>query len=197
MTHQLPLKDHAISAPTTSFNLILIGSTKAMQECKEMLCKAYEAIQQQGMTVWKADNAKSTLQDRISGWVELGATCGPFKYPMDYEEEDLVNYLVGSASVGYTCTRKQVFALIQGVVSRNDGNVGYRIVGEHPSIVVTFTLQLRLSYCWAVAYFTKILDNYYVVLEQTLVDNKLFDSPSQIFSIDETGTPLEPDLLTW
>ena len=32
-----------------------------------------------------------------------------------------------------------------------------------------------------------------VMLQQTLADNELHDKPSQIFNLDETGMPLNPD----
>ena len=54
--------------------------------------------------------------------------------------------------------------------------------------------QQHLSYCRAVASSPEIIHRYYDLLEQTLLDNNLFNSPSQIFDMDETGLPLEPDL---
>jgi len=206
VTPQLPLKDSVIRASSLSFNPAFQPSLGRPNHYKswdeEKLRKAYEAVQREGMTVRKAADAycvsKSTLQDRISGRVAFGAMSGPPKYLTDGEEEELVNFLVGSASIGYARIRKQVIALVQSVMSRKGLDVvvshGWweSFKRRHPNITVR-TAE-HLSYCRAVACSPEILDNYYDLLEQTLVDNKLFDSPSQIFNMDETGMPLEPDL---
>ena len=56
---------------------------------------------------------------------------------------------------------------------------------------ITIRTAEHLSYCRAVASSPKVLDN---VLEQALVDNGLQGLPSQIFKMDETEMPLDPDL---
>jgi len=200
VTPQLPLKDSVIRASSLSFNPAFQPSLGRPNHYKswdeEKLRKAYEAVQREGMTVRKAADAycvsKSTLQDRISGRVAFGAMSVPPKYLTDGEEEELVNFLVGSASIGYARIRKQVIALVQSVMSRKGLNVvvshGWweSFKRRHPNITVR-TAE-HLSYCRTVACSPEILDNYYDLLEQTLVDNKLFDSPSQIFNMDATGT---------
>ena len=36
------------------------------------------------------------------------------------------------------------------------------------------------------------ISHYYNLLETTLQENNLFNSPSQIYNVDETGFPLDP-----
>ena len=38
----------------------------------------------------------------------------------------------------------------------------------------------------------EIIINYFDLLEHTLVENDLLDKPTQIFSLNETGMPLDP-----
>ena len=61
---------------------------------------------------------KSTLQDRLSGRVGFGTKSGPQKYFSDLEEEELVSFLIGSASIGFARTRKQVLGIVQNVVAK-------------------------------------------------------------------------------
>ena len=49
-----------------------------------------------------------------------------------------------------------------------------------------------LSYARAVASSPEIIDHYYDLLEQTLVDNDLLEKPMQLFNMDETAMPLDP-----
>jgi hypothetical protein len=39
---------------------------------------------------------------------------------------------------------------------------------------------------------TESLENYFDILEQTLIENDLLHCPCQIFNTDETGIPLDP-----
>jgi len=71
---------------------------------------------------------KSTLQDHLSGRVGFGAKSGPPKYLSDLEEEELVNFLNGSASVGFARSKKQVLAIVQNVVTKKGLNV---VGGSH------------------------------------------------------------------
>ena len=155
-----------------------------------------------GMTVRRAAETfqvpKSTLQDHLSGRVSLGARSGPAKYLSDYEEEELVNFLVESARIGYARSKKQVLAIVRSVVAKKGLNVvvstGWwgSFQRRHPD--VTIRRAEHVSYARAVSSSPEIIDHYYNVLEQTLVDNELQSSPSQVFNMDETGMPLEPDL---
>ena len=49
---------------------------------------------------------KSTLHDHVSRKVTYGSRCGPDLYLDLEEEEELVNFLVRSARIGYPHTKK-------------------------------------------------------------------------------------------
>ena len=49
-----------------------------------------------------------------------------------------------------------------------------------------------LSYARAVCSQPEILDHYYDLLQQTLIEHDLTDKPNQIFNLDESGMPLDP-----
>ena len=58
------------------------------------------------------------------------------------------------------------------------------------------TLTLRtaepLAYARAVCSQPEILNHYYNLLEQTLLEHDLADKPNQVFNLDELGMPLDP-----
>ena len=49
---------------------------------------------------------KSTLQDRLSSRTAFGARSGPPRYLSDDEEEELVQFLMRSARIGYAKSKK-------------------------------------------------------------------------------------------
>ena len=60
---------------------------------------------------------RSTLFDRVTGKVVHGARSGPQPYLSIEEEEELTNFLLETAKIGYAHTRKQVLALVQQMVN--------------------------------------------------------------------------------
>ena len=216
-SHQPSLKDRVFRSTCTSTSFNPLSSSSRSKEYKswdeDQLHRACEAVQRdrataqkegkkQRMSVRRAADAyhvpKSTLQDRLSGRVIFGAKSRPQKYLCDLEEEELVSFLIGSASIGFVRTRTQVLTIVQNVVTKKAVNAvvchGWWESFKRRHSNITIRTAEHLSYCRAVASSPKVLDSYYDVLEQALVDNGLQDSPSQIFNMDETGMPLEPDL---
>ena len=213
---QRPLKERVIRSTSTSSRLNLVTSRpneykrwdehalrracQAVQKDRATACKEGASVNQR-MTVRRAAEAyqvpKSTLQDHLSGRVAAGAKSGPPKYLSDVEEEELGNFLIGSARIGYARSKKQVLAIVQNVVAKKGLNVvvshGWWESFQRRHSNVTIRSAEHLSYSRAIASSPEVLDHYYDVLEQALVDNELQNSPSQIFNMDETGMPLEPD----
>ena len=60
---------------------------------------------------------RSTLHDHVSGKVEFQARSGPDPYLSVEEEEELCNFLVQVASIGYPRTKKQVLGLVRDVLA--------------------------------------------------------------------------------
>ena len=219
MLNQRPLKDRVLQSASTSSRPsqstlparpveYKTWDEKVLQRACEAVQKDRAIAQKHGatmnprMTVQCAAEAyrvpKSTIQDHLSGHVGFGARSGPPKYLSDLEEEELVNFLNGSASVGFARSKKQVLAIVQNVVTKKGLNMvvlhGWWESFQRRHSNVTIRHAEHLSYSQAIASSPEIIDHYYDVLEQALVDNGLQDSPSQIFNMDETGMPLEPDL---
>ena len=139
---------------------------------------------------------KSTLGDRVSGKVEHGTMSGPSKYLTSGEEEELVKFLLGCASVGYAKTRQQILAIVQklvssrGIIKPVTNGWWESFCRRHPNL--TLRTPAPLSVARASASDRDVFDRYYDLLEQTLAENGLEDKPCQIFNMDETGMPLDP-----
>ena len=163
--------------------------------------KAIEAVSQ-GMSVRRAaldfNIPKSTLNDRISGRVIHGMLSGRPKYLTNTEEEELVRFLIRSSSIGYPRTRHEVIALVQRICV----NKGLNVTNTHgwweafcrrnPSI--SLRTPAHLSVARSKATDTEVFCRYFDLLESTLSEYDLLDKPTQIFNMDETGVPLNPDL---
>ena len=70
----------------------------------ELACKAVSI----GLSIRRAAEEyqipQSTIQDHVSGKVASSANSGQQKYLTDEEEEELVEFLLGSAKIGYPQT---------------------------------------------------------------------------------------------
>ena len=73
------------------------------------MLKAIEAVKG-GMSLLRAattyDVPRTTLQDRVKGWVKHGDKPGPSTYLTSAEEEELEAFLMEVAKVGYGKTRR-------------------------------------------------------------------------------------------
>jgi len=83
---------------------------------------------------------KSTLGDRISGRVLPGASCGPKGYLTPEEEEELVNFLLRCAAMGYPKSRHEVLALVKRNLEKKRIAVvtsGWwqSLCGRHPNLL--------------------------------------------------------------
>ena len=162
------------------------------------MLKAYNAVKKEGMSRRRAaiiyGVPKSTLDDRLTGKVLFGSHSGPPRYLNDEEEEELVSFLFGCASVGYAKTRKEVIAIVEEFLAQkgtfvNVSNGWWESFRKrHPTL--TLRTAEKFSYARSVATDPVIIDAYFDLLEETLVANDLMDKPAQIFNCDETGMPL-------
>ena len=142
---------------------------------------------------------KSSLQDRISGKVGIDAKSGPPRYLDDFEEEKLVNFLLGCSRIGYARSKKQVLALVSAIVAEKRELDCEEVVvtkgwwssfqKRHPQLSLRSGEQL--SYARAVAEDPEVFKMYYDLLEKTLIENELLNKPHLIFNCDESGFSLE------
>jgi len=114
----------------------------------------------------------------------------------DEEEKELAEFLRNCAQVGYACTRLQVMALVQQTLKDKGLDVrvsnGWWESFKRRNPKLALRTAEPLSYARMIAGNPEVLNYYYDLLENTLVENDLVDKPSQIFNTDETGLP--PDL---
>lgn len=139
---------------------------------------------------------KSTLFDYISGRVEFGAKSGAKPYLTEAEEEELVSFLNGMSSIGYSRTIKNVLQLVQAVVTEKGLNVTVTsswwqsFKSRHPEL--SLRSPETLSHARLAGSSVTVLESYFDLLETTLTEAELTDRPCQIFNADESGFPLSP-----
>ena len=82
--------------------------------------KAYEAVVSGGMSLRKAAKEygipRSTLHVKVQGKVAITVKSGVKKHLSDEEEDRLVEFIAGCASIGYAKSRKEVQAIAQQIV---------------------------------------------------------------------------------
>ena len=166
----------------------------------EQMEKVVSAVLQNQMSVRAAAELygipKSTLGDRISGRVLPGTASGAVRYLADSEEEELAEFIVGCASIGYPKTIRDILAIVQSILASRGV---HRIVTygwweayrrHHP--ILTLRVPSSLTKARALALTREVIDCYFDLLEETLLKNELKDCPCQIFNMDELGMPLDP-----
>ena len=198
------LKDRVIyghaagdTASATSTSLSRPLKYKAWDESK--MGQALSSVTKDGMSIREAalqfGVPKSTLGDRVSGRVLIGATSGPQTYLGRCEEEELVQFLLRCSEIGYAKSRKQVMALVRRVLLKKGKNAPVTsgwwesFCSRHPNL--TLRAPAPLSKARAAASDPAILDRYFDLLQEVLVKNGLLSQACQIFNMDETGMPLD------
>ena len=205
MAQLRPLKERLLSTPAAQVTVASpyhCGRLPYYREwTTDKMEKAIEAVHKGTLSVRRASEIysipKSTLHDRISGKVVQGASSGPEPYLTITEETELVQFLTKCASMGFARSKKQIFDIVDRVLESKGKNVkvsngwwqSFR--NRNPNMVLRTSEPL--SYIRAVSSSPEIINHYFDLLESTIVDNCLLGKPSQIFSMDETGMPLDPN----
>ncbi len=166
---------------------------------EDSMRRAYIAVMEKQMSIRQAAETfsvpKSTLCDRVSGKTKFGSHSGPERYLSDEEEDQLVRFILGASSMGYARTKKEVLAIVDTVLATkgifvtvsNGWFESFKV--RHPCL--SLRSAEKLSYARFVATDPVILNNYFDLLQHTLDEYNLFDSPSQIWNCDETGLPFD------
>ena len=141
---------------------------------------------------------KATLNDRLSGRVVHGKKSGRSPYLSPDEERELYDWLIVCASIGYPKKRDDVIGIVRKTLQNRHGGSfedfkgkGWwlRFMQRWPQ------LRLRkgdaLAQPRANAVNSVNIKNYFNLLEKTLKTNELFDCPSRIYNMDESGLPLD------
>ena len=163
--------------------------------------EAMNAVIYQGMSISKAAEMhgvpRTTLSDHVQGKVLPGAKCGAPTVLSLSEEQDLVEFLIRSASIGCERTRKEVINIVSCMLSNRDEKRqpvtnGWwdKFFKRHP--VLSMRIPATLSVARANALKRESINNYFDILEKTLEDSDLCEQPALIYNMDETGFPLDP-----
>lgn len=141
---------------------------------------------------------RSTLKDRVTGRVKHGTNPGPSPYLNKEEEQKLANHLVHVAKLGYGKTRKQVSMLVEDLAKKKGVLRKNRISDGWWNKFIKRQSELSLRRADSTAHIRmdsvnkESIQHYYDLLESTLKEHNLQDSPGQIYNMDETGIPLDP-----
>ena len=199
-----PLKETVIKSKytcatiDTSTATISRGVYKGWRE--DNMVRAVDSVLKKGASIRKAakeyDIPKSTIADRISGHVLMGAVSGPNRYLNAQEEEELIHFLLECASIGYPRSRQAVIGMVECIL--NDRGVQRTVTHEwwesfchrHPNISLhtkppyLFPEQKHPTLVW--------LTNILIFFNAPMDEYDLHDKPCQLFNVDETGMPLNP-----
>lgn len=155
---------------------------------------AVSAVAEQGLSVRRAATEfnvpKSTLGDRISGRVLLGAHSGPPRLLNDQEEMELATFLLQCASVGYPRSRQEVIAIVQLICDRR----GMKHIVTHGwweafcrrHKNITLRVSAPLSLARAKASSAENINKYFDMLEATMAEYGFDAKPCLVFNVDET-----------
>ena len=204
LRRDLPLKERVLRSPGHAFQPPTLysrpGKYRTWADNDQKLNRAVESVIGGQFSLRRAAEEfnvpRSTLHDHVTGKVVSTGHGGQPKYLTVAEEEELEEFLVGCASVGFARSRQQVLQLVQEVVNRKGYNVqvshgwweSFR--RRHPNL--SLRTASPLSYARIVGSDPNIIGRYFDLLERTLTDNSFVEKPSQIFNLDETGMPLNP-----
>ena len=139
----------------------------------------------------------TTLKDRLSGRVIHGTNMGAKPYLSREEEQELVEFLLNCAKMGYGKTRKEVLGIVHAMVEKK----GIKLENG-----VTQGWWVKFCKRWPEIKLRKgdsfplvrdqmsnrtVFESYFDLLDETLTKHGLKDKPAQIYNCDESGIPLE------
>ena len=171
------------------------------QWSEEQMKKAVDAVVISKLSVRNAamqyNVPKSTLGDRISGRVQLGAVSGPAKYLTLSEESELSRFLSRCCQIGYARSKLEVLALVQRILYSKGMKVNLShgwwdsFRKRHPEFVLR--VPAPVSQTRSKATDPDVFSRYFDLLEDTIKENGLHGKPGQMFNMDESGMPLDPE----
>ena len=139
---------------------------------------------------------RTTLNDHKLGKVLAGAHPGRPTLLTTKEEEDLVQFLIEAAAIGYGKSRKDVLNIVEAMLA-NKGTkhivtTGWwnKFLRRHPILAVRTPANLSLARARAST--KECMDAYFEHLESILIETGLSEHPALIFNMDETGFALDP-----
>lgn len=163
--------------------------------------EALDAVKQRGVSVSKASCMygipRSTLNDHLQGRVLPGAKAGAPTLLTIRQEEELVKFLVRCAELGIAKTKNEVINLASRILHTNGDQKSLtegwwrRFISRHHD-ALSLRIPAKLSHARLKASSRSCIDNYFDAVEHTLKTAGLWDYPSLVFNMDESGFPLDP-----
>ena len=145
---------------------------------------------------------RTTLKDRLTGRVIHGVKMGAKPYLSNQEEQELVEFLLNCAKMGYGKTRRDVLNIVHATLLKKAEETGEEFLKDKVSQGWWMKFcsrwpQIRLrkgdSFPVARDQMTNysVFKDYFDLLDDTLTKFGLKDKPAQIYNCDESGMPLE------
>ena len=186
--------------------------SQTMATCKtkkdwneDSLLKALDDLQEKKLSL-RAASAKheiprSTLHDYAIGKSKVGSTSGPDTILMKEEEEELVEWVLQMADIGYGQTRRQICEAVKRILDRSkrpnpftENRPGkdwwYGFLHRHSTVAMRQPQALQASHASACT--AQVLDKWFFEFEQFLFQHDLLEKPNRIWNCDESGYPLCP-----
>ena len=182
-----------------------MAAAKAHSWSNESLTKAVEEVQDKKLSLRAASAMygipRSTIHNYITGKTKIGAAKGPATVLTKEEEQQLVEWALKMAEIGYGQTRRQVCEMVKRIMDRTkrpnpftDNRPGkdwwYAFLRRHPQVVMRQPQALQAAH--ALSCTPQILDRWFAEFEQFLLQHDLLDKPFRIWNCDESGFPLCP-----
>ena len=145
---------------------------------------------------------RTTLKDRLTGRVIHGVKMGAKPYLSNQEEQELVEFLLNCAKMGYGKTRRDILNIVHATLLKKTDETGEEFLKDKVSQGWWMKFcsrwpQIRLrkgdSFPVARDQMTNysVFKDYFDLLDDTLTKFGLKDKPAQIINCDESGMPLE------
>ena len=176
---------------------------KGLQYDRANLNRAFEAIQQRGLSVRREATEYSvpvtTLRDQILGNGDIDAKIG-FDTIFEHEEEEkLVGHITYMAGIGYGYNKSGIqymakdYAVSLGKPTKAkeslSNNWFYGFIKRWPNLKIVKPQKLSIARAKSAS--RESLDKYYKELSLVLTSNGLNDKPQNIYNVDETGVNTE------
>ena len=186
--------------------------SQTMATCKtkkswneESLVKALKDLEENKLSLRAAAGQygipRSTLHDYAIGKSKVGSTSGPDTVLTREEEEELVEWALKMADIGYGQTRRQICEAVKRILdhtkrsnpfteNRPGKDWWYGFLRRHPKVAMRQPQALQASRASACT--AEVLDKWFHEFEQFLLQHDLLDKPNCIWNCDESGFPLCP-----
>ena len=141
---------------------------------------------------------KSTLHDCISGRVRHGKKPGPAPYLDPTEEQELADHLITVPKIGYGKSRKEVKMIAENVAKEKKVLRATQISNGWWKSFLHRNQDLSLHHADSTAHIRmdsinkESINQYFNLLEKTMVSHNIQKSPNQIYNMDKMGMPLCP-----